>query len=60
MAAAVSIEGAYLFQTRLEGVDLSDVTGLQQWQINLACGNDETILPPSVSRPKDWVCPEDE
>lgn len=48
--------GAYLYQTRFEGVDLSGATGLKQWQIDMACGNDATKLPEGVNRPDSWAC----
>ena len=44
-----------------EGVDLTTATGLVQWQIDMACGNDETVLPtglkkPASSPPRSWRC----
>lgn len=48
--------GAFLFLTRIEGLDLSAATGLEQWQIELACGNDQTKLPAGLSLPAAWPC----
>ncbi len=47
---------AYLFQTRIEGLDLSALTDLEPWQIQLACGDDATKLPAGMSRPTNWPC----
>lgn len=55
----IDFTNAYLYQTRLEGVDLSKATGLVQWQIDLACGNAETVLPSGLEKPADWSCEED-
>lgn len=54
--APPSMESAYLFQTRIEGLDLSLVKGLTNWQIELACGDDSTILPEGIQRPASWPC----
>lgn len=60
--SATSFEGpidftdAFLFLTRIEGLDLSAATGLEQWQIELACGNDQTKLPAGLSVPATWPC----
>jgi uncharacterized protein YjbI with pentapeptide repeats len=49
--------GAYLYLTRIEGTDLSSATGLDQSQINLACGDGSTKLPRGLSAPTTWPCP---
>ena len=51
--------GAYLYRTHLEGVDLSAATGIEQWQIDLACGDSSTKLPPGVTAPPAWGCEEE-
>ena len=51
-----SLEGSYMFLTHIEGVDLSRLTGLEQWQINMACGNKQTVLPDDLSTPASWPC----
>ena len=51
-----SLEGSYMFLTRIEGLDLSGSKTLKQWQINMACGNKETILPEGISAPDTWPC----
>lgn len=47
---------AYTYRTDFSGADLSSVTHLTQKQIDLACGDAKTALPPGLSRPADWVC----
>ena len=47
---------AFLFLTRFEGLDLSAATGLQQMQIDLACGDDKTKLPEGLKVPATWPC----
>lgn len=55
----VNLDEAFLFRTRIEGADLSTATGLKQEQINLACGDAKTKLPPGLTNPSDWPCPAD-
>jgi uncharacterized protein YjbI with pentapeptide repeats len=56
----IAFAGAYLYQTRIEGVDLSQATGLMQWQIDLACGDAATKLPQGLEAPAGWPCIEEE
>jgi len=51
-----SLLGSYMFLTQIEGLDISGVKGLKQWQINMACGNDTTKLPKGLSKPNSWPC----
>ncbi len=51
-----SLEGSYLFLTRIEGLNLSALKGLAQWQVNMACGNDNTQLPDGLTQPTSWPC----
>lgn len=60
MQGPVSFGGAFMYFTRIEGVDLSNATGLQQAQINLACGDDTTKLPSWLKAPAAWPCPPDD
>jgi uncharacterized protein YjbI with pentapeptide repeats len=53
-----TLRNAHLRFTDLKGVDLSDVRGLTQEQINQACMNEETKLPKGLKRPP--PCPEPE
>ncbi|MVA25943.1 pentapeptide repeat-containing protein [Agrobacterium vitis] len=55
----VDFEDAFLFRTRIEGVDLSTAKGLKQEQVNLACGDAKTKLPAGLTNPSDWPCPAD-
>jgi uncharacterized protein YjbI with pentapeptide repeats len=59
MSGPVDFTNAFLFLTRIEGVDLSKATGLEQDQIALACGDDRTQLPEGLKTPPSWPC-EDE
>ncbi|MEM1300482.1 MAG: pentapeptide repeat-containing protein, partial [Pseudomonadota bacterium] len=43
------LEGALLRRTDLSGADLTDVRGLTEAQLALACGNADTILPDGMS-----------
>lgn len=51
-----SVKNAFLYRTHFEGVDISVFTDLNQWQIDLACGDDDTKLPQGVERPTSWPC----
>ncbi len=55
-----SFANTFLFQTRLEGLDLSQASGLQQWQVELSCGDADTKLPSDLERPNTWPCAEEE
>lgn len=52
----VDFDRAFFFLTRIEGVDLTASTGLVQWQIDMACGNDQTLLPAGLKKPANWPC----
>ena len=47
---------AFFFIARIEGVDLSAATGLVQWQVDMACGDDKTVLPAGLTKPAQWPC----
>ena len=50
---------SYFYRTRIEGVDLSRAVGLEQWQIDLACGDASTRLPDGLQPGADWPCVEE-
>lgn len=52
----VQFDRAFMFLTRIEGLDLSAAQGLQQAQIDLACGDAGTKLPSGLVPPSDWPC----
>ncbi|MDQ7020073.1 MAG: hypothetical protein Q9M33_13035, partial [Robiginitomaculum sp.] len=52
----VNLSRAFTYKTRLSGTDLSLVSGLKQEQVDMACGDDDTILPPNLKRPAHWPC----
>ena len=54
--ASADVTGAYTHLTRLEGADLSRVAGLTQGQLDLACGDEETLIPAGLERPSAWPC----
>ncbi|MDL2401023.1 pentapeptide repeat-containing protein [Rhizobium mayense] len=56
----VAFDGAFMFLTRIEGLDLSAATGLTQQQISLACGDKSTVLPAGLKMPEGWPCPPDD
>lgn len=55
----INFQNAFMFLTRLEGLDLSQATGLQQWQVDQACGSDKTKLPSGLKPAANWPCPPD-
>jgi len=50
---------AFMYLTRIEGLDLSAASGLQQAQIDIACGDAATKLPAGLSAPASWPCASD-
>jgi uncharacterized protein YjbI with pentapeptide repeats len=55
----IVLDHAFMFLTRIEGLDLSAATGLEQAQVNLACGNEQTKLPAGLAAPDGWPCASD-
>lgn len=55
-SAPVDFDRSFLFLARFEGVDLGASTGLAQWQVDMACGNDATVLPSGLTKPANWPC----
>lgn len=47
-----SLHQAMLFQVQLQGADLTDVTGLTQYQVDMACLDETTKLPQGLRRPE--------
>lgn len=56
----IDFSHAFMFQTRIEGVDLSEARGLTQEQVDLACGDVATKLPDGLVPPPQWPCPADD
>lgn len=52
----INLTSAYLYLTRFEGLDLSAASGLVQAQLDLSCGDDETVLPEGLTSPASWPC----
>lgn len=59
LGGPVDFTSAFLLLTRIEGVDLSMATGLDQKQIDIACGDAKTKLPNGLTAPASWPCPEE-
>ena len=59
LGGPVDFTSAFLLLTRIEGVDLSTATGLEQRQVDIACGDAKTKLPSGLTKPASWPCPED-
>ncbi|MEQ1951484.1 pentapeptide repeat-containing protein [Mesorhizobium sp. CN2-181] len=55
----LDFNGAFLFLTHIEGMDLSQATGLEQWQVDQACGDPATKLPGGLKASTDWPCDTD-
>jgi uncharacterized protein YjbI with pentapeptide repeats len=55
----LGFDRAFMLLTRIEGLDLSGATGLDQSQIDIACGDAETKLPKGLTVPASWPCPRD-
>ena len=45
------LEGALLRRTNFSGADLSDTEGLDQEHLDIACGDDKTVLPSGLTIP---------
>ena len=50
---------SWTFLTRFEGTDLSRVRGLTQAQVDLACGDETTVLPEGLTPSAGWPCGEE-
>ncbi len=51
--------GSFLFLTRFEGQDISQAKGLVQSQIDIACGDEKTVLPEGLGPSANWPCEDD-
>jgi uncharacterized protein YjbI with pentapeptide repeats len=58
-AGVVDFSNAFMFLTRIEGVDLTQAKGLKQDQIDLSCGDETTKLPQGLTAPDTWPCPDE-
>lgn len=52
----VDFKNAFLYLTRIEGLDLTHATGLVQQQVDLTCGDARTKLPAGLKPSPDWPC----
>lgn len=53
--AGVDLLGADLRDARLDGADLSNALFLTQLQVDAAQGDNATLLPAALSRPRHWI-----
>ncbi|MEL6946319.1 MAG: pentapeptide repeat-containing protein [Pseudomonadota bacterium] len=53
---SVNLTGAWTYLTDFRGVDLRETTGLTQAQLQLSCGDADTLLPPGLRTPVNWPC----
>ncbi len=53
-ALSADFSDATLEATLLYGVDLSQVTGLDQGQVDRTCGDSETVIAKGLNRPSHW------
>lgn len=56
---SIDFSDSFLLLAHIEGLDLSAATGLEQKQIDIACGDDKTKLPQGLTKPATWPCPSD-
>jgi uncharacterized protein YjbI with pentapeptide repeats len=56
LGGKVQFDRAFMYRTRIEGLDLSSSEGLQQSQVDLACGDTTTKLPAGLTAPAGWPC----
>lgn len=56
LSGTFNVENAFLLQTNIEDRDMTKTIGLVQWQVDMACGNDNTILPEGLTKPDSWPC----
>jgi uncharacterized protein YjbI with pentapeptide repeats len=54
----LDFSNAFLSLTRIEGVDLSASIGIEQHQVDMACGDTQTKLPEGLTIPQTWPCPD--
>jgi uncharacterized protein YjbI with pentapeptide repeats len=52
----IVFDRAFMYLTRIQGLDLSAAVGLEQSQVDLACGDASTKLPSGLSVPPSWPC----
>ncbi len=57
--AGTSFKRTFLYYRRFEGADLRKVEGMTQEQLDQACGDEQTKLPPGLTVPARWPCAED-
>ena len=51
-----NFQNAFTYNANFENTDLSGVKNLVQEQIDIACGDDTTVLPQGLKKPQRWDC----
>jgi uncharacterized protein YjbI with pentapeptide repeats len=51
-------QNAFTYNANFENTDLSGVKNMVQEQLDIACGDDTTVLPQGLKRPERWDCEE--
>jgi uncharacterized protein YjbI with pentapeptide repeats len=54
LLANAHLEGALLLEAHLEGASLKGAVGLTQEHLDMAFGDDNTVLPEGITRPARW------
>jgi uncharacterized protein YjbI with pentapeptide repeats len=54
----VDFRNAFTYNANFENTDLSGVKNLEQQQLDVACGNEATVLPQGLKKPERWDCEE--
>lgn len=57
--AGTDFLGAYMYLTKLQGVDLSQAKNLEDRQLEVSCGDEATRLPEGIAAPAGWPCGEE-
>jgi uncharacterized protein YjbI with pentapeptide repeats len=52
----IDFTNAFVYLARFEGVDLSMATGMEQAQVDMACGDADTVLPEGLVPGASWPC----
>jgi uncharacterized protein YjbI with pentapeptide repeats len=52
----IAFDRAFMYLTRIQGLDLSAAVGLEQSQVDLTCGDASTKLPGGLTMPTSWPC----
>ncbi|MEO4044324.1 pentapeptide repeat-containing protein [Hoeflea sp. CAU 1731] len=60
MSGSINFSNAFVYLARFEGVDLTNAEGLVQSQIDMSCGDTETVLPDGLDPSSAWPCSDED